>query len=61
MNGEAKIPARSSTPTDAQSLGDRVGQWLQDPLGSVVAASAATIGSFGFVLSGMWFISLAIN
>ena len=36
-------------------------QWLQDPMGSVIASSAAVIGSFGFVLSGTWFIHLALN
>lgn len=42
------------------TLSYRMGQWLQDPLGSIVIASAATIGSFGIVLSGMWLISLAV-
>lgn len=36
-------------------------QWLQDPMGQVVASSVAVIGSFGFVLSGTWFIQLALN
>jgi hypothetical protein len=36
-------------------------QWLQDPMGSIVASSVAVIGSFGFVLSGTWFIQLALN
>jgi len=42
-------------------LGYRLGQWLQKPLGSIIVATAATIGSFGLVLSGMWLISLAVN
>ena len=36
-------------------------QWLQDPMGSVVASSVAVIGSFGLVLSGTWFIHLAVS
>ena len=36
-------------------------QWLQEPMGSIVASSVAVIGSFGFVLSGTWFIHLALN
>ena len=36
-------------------------QWLQDPMVSIVASSVAVIGSFGFVLSGTWFIHLALN
>ena len=43
------------------SRGERFGEWVQDPMGSVVVASLATIGSFGIVLSGMWAISLALN
>ena len=36
-------------------------EWIQDPLGSVIAASVATIGSFGVVISGMWAINVALN
>jgi hypothetical protein len=36
-------------------------RWLQDPMGSIIASSVAIIGSFGFVLSGTWFIHLALN
>ena len=45
----------------AQPLSYRLGQWVQDPMGSVIAASAATIGAFGFVLFGTWFISLTLS
>jgi len=34
---------------------------MQDPLGSIVTATAATLGSFGFVLSGIWLVNLAVN
>jgi hypothetical protein len=53
----------SSTETTAakKSLGNRFVQWIQDPLGSIVAASVATIGSLGFVLSGIWMVNLALN
>ena len=36
-------------------------QWLQDPLGSIIAASIASIGSFGVVVSGIWFVNLAVT
>ena len=36
-------------------------RWLQEPMGSIIASSLAIIGSFGFVLSGTWFIHLALN
>lgn len=45
----------------ASSRGERFGEWIQDPMGGVIAASVATIGSFGVVLSGMWAINLALN
>ncbi len=41
--------------------GSRLGRWLQDPLGGVIAASVATIGSFGVVVSGIWFVNLAVS
>ena len=36
-------------------------KWVQDPMGQVIASSVAVIGSFGIVLSGSWFIHLALN
>ena len=36
-------------------------QWLQDPMGQIIASSVAVIGSFGVVLSGTWFIHMALN
>ncbi len=36
-------------------------QWIQEPMGSIIAATAAIMGSFGFVLSGTWLIHLAMN
>ena len=43
------------------SAGQKFVEWVQDPLGSIIVASFATIGSFGIVLSGTWFIHLAVN
>lgn len=43
------------------SRGQRFSQWIQDPMGSVIAASVGTIGSFGIVLSGVWAINAALN
>ncbi len=45
----------------AQSSDSALVHWVQDPMGSVVASSIAVIGSFGLVLSGTWFIHLALN
>jgi len=61
MGNDITSHAKEISPANTQTLGFRLGQWLQDPMGSVIAASAATIGAFGFVLSGTWFISLALN
>ena len=41
--------------------GQRFMQWVQEPLGSIITASVATIGSLGLVLSGIWFVNLAIT
>ena len=35
----------------------RFGRFIQDPMGSVIAASIATMSTLGVVLSGMWFIN----
>lgn len=42
-------------------LTQRFAEWIQDPMGGVIAASVATIGSLGVVLSGSWFIHMLIN
>ena len=39
----------------------RFAEWIQDPMGGVIAASVATIGSLGVVLSGSWLIHTVIN
>jgi hypothetical protein len=44
-----------------KTRGARFVEWLQDPLGSIIAASIATIGSLGVVLSGIWFVNLAVT
>lgn len=48
-------------PTTAPSRGQRFLTWIQEPFGSIIFASASTIGSFGVVLSGMWAIQATLN
>lgn len=52
---------RPQTTTVAQPRTRGLVQWLLDPMGSIIASSVAVIGSFGIVLSGTWFIHLALN
>lgn len=42
-------------------LNQRFAEWIHDPMGGVIAASVATIGSLGIVLSGSWLIHMIIN
>lgn len=44
-----------------QTFGQRFVQWVQDPMGGVIAASVATMSSLGVVLSGSWLIHMIIN
>ena len=44
-----------------KSSGQRLLAWVEEPLGQIVAASVATIGSFGVVLSGIWFVNTIVN
>jgi hypothetical protein len=60
MSNDIASVKDASTATDT-SLTYRLGQWIQDPMGSIIAASAASIGAFGFVLSGTWLIHTALN
>jgi hypothetical protein len=55
---EQTIDAKAGTAEPARQT---FSEWIQDPLGSVIAASVATIGSFGVVISGMWAINVALN
>ena len=61
MSKQQHSAATHSSGATKPSLMQRFGDYMQDPLGSIVTASAAVIGSFGFVLSGMWFISLTMS
>jgi hypothetical protein len=58
-------PQEHTQQSTAQAIpmtrAQRFGQWIQDPMGGVIAASVATIGSFGVVISGMWAINIALN
>jgi hypothetical protein len=42
-------------------LTQRFAERIQDPMGGVIAASVATMGSLGVVLAGSWFIHMVIN
>jgi hypothetical protein len=61
MNNKPYPTTQENALAAPMSRRARFVEWLQDPMGSVVAASVATIGSFGVVLSGMWAINVALN
>jgi hypothetical protein len=56
-----KKTEQTTTDASAATLGQRFIDYLQDPLGSIIVASVTTIGSFGVVLSGIWFVNLAVS
>lgn len=43
------------------SAAQRFARWIQDPMGSIIAASIAAMGSLGVVMSGIWFVNLAVG
>lgn len=55
------IQPTTGSSANHSSRAYRLGQWIQDPMVSVIAASAATIGAFGIVIAGSWLIHLALN
>ncbi|MFT6286127.1 MAG: hypothetical protein ACJAYC_000012 [Halieaceae bacterium] len=50
-----------STQVGTRPVSQAFVEWMQEPLGSVLFAAGVTISTFGFVLSGMWLIHLALN
>lgn len=60
MSSDKLTPAETLSVAEISTT-QRLGAWLEDPLRQVVAASVATIGSLGVVLSGIWFVNLALN
>ena len=52
---------KSAVAATEKPWNHRFAAWIQEPMGGVIAASVATIGSLGVVLSGSWFIHLFIN
>ncbi|MEH6518041.1 MAG: hypothetical protein V7742_15300 [Halioglobus sp.] len=61
MNDMTFARDNESTQVATMSAGQQFVEWMQEPLGSVLFATAATVSSFGFVLGGMWLIHLAMN
>ena len=61
MNTQQTDTIQDSVPAAPRSRWSMFGQWIQNPLGSIVAASVATIGSLGVVLSGIWAIHFTLN
>ena len=59
MSNSSQPPSKVQAKT--AGLSQRMALWLEDPLGQVVAASVATIGSLGVVLSGIWLVNIAVN
>lgn len=56
MSNEVKQGA-----SENETFGSKFARWVQEPLGSIIAASVAAIGSLGVVISGIWVVSLAVN
>jgi hypothetical protein len=61
MKAQNETLTNETASSQAPSLLHRLGLWIQEPMGSVVAASAATMSTLAFVLSGMWLINLALG
>ncbi len=61
MKNEHGNAVATAVAVPQKSAGKRFLEWLEEPFGQVVAASAATIGSFGFVMSGIWFVNTLLN
>ncbi len=53
--------AASAVAVAPKTTGQRFLEWVEEPLGQVVVASVATIGSFGLVMSGIWFVNILVN
>jgi hypothetical protein len=43
------------------TLGQRVTDWMHDPMASAVAATCITIMAMGFVVSGLWIVNFALS
>ncbi|MFK7975445.1 MAG: hypothetical protein AB8C02_04880 [Halioglobus sp.] len=53
---------RNTTPSSGEKTWrEHASHWLQDPLRSVVVASATCMSSLGIVLGGSWFISMTLS
>lgn len=55
---ETKVVA---TAAASKSTGQKFAEFIQDPMGGVIAASLATMSSLGVVLSGSWIIHMVIS
>jgi len=60
-NNQNEAMTKSVEAAVAPSLGQRLGQWIEDPFASALLATAATLLAITTVLSTMWFISFMIS
>lgn len=61
MNSNPDKHKQSVIQADTPTSHNGFVAWIQEPMGQMIAASVATISTFGIVLSGMWAINLALN
>ncbi len=61
MSSSQNQPAVSAVAAAPKTTGQRFLEWMEEPLGQIVVASMATIGSFGLVMSGIWFVNILVN
>ena len=61
MSNSNNTGVATAVAVSQKTAGQRLLAWVEEPLGQIVAASVATIGSFGMVLSGIWFVNVLVN
>ena len=61
MSNSNNTAVATAVAVSQKTAGQRLLAWVEEPLGQIVAASVATIGSFGMVLSGIWFVNVLVN
>ena len=61
MTDNQSVEKKKSIIAAKMTFGDRLSGWIDNPIKSAFAATAATLTAIGFVLSGIWIVSVSIS
>ena len=61
MTGHQSEETHTTAAVAVEKTRNRLAGWLEDPFSSALLATAATTRAFGFVVTGIWLMSVILG